>query len=110
MYTEGKLVKYRLEDGYLHFDHNYESVLLVYHKLITDEEGLPKITDAEVRALAAYVAFVDTFKQSLSRKDGNIMQLAAVLEQKWFKLCSAARIPNKITQNDMDAMLDSYTR
>lgn len=110
LYTEGKLVKYRLEDGYLHFDQNYPSVLIAYHKLITDDEGMPKVSDAEVRALAAYVAYVDNFKQSLIRKDGNAMQLAAVIEQKWLKLCSAARIPSKITQNDMDAMLDAHTR
>lgn len=43
---------------------------------------MPKVSDAEVRALAAYVAYVDNFKQSLIRKDGNALQLATVLEQK----------------------------
>ena len=110
LYTEGRLVKYRLEDGIMHFDSDYPSLLLVYHKLITDDAGMPKVNDKELRALATYVAYVDTFKKSLVRQDGNIMQLAAVLEQKWLKLCSSARIPNKLSQNDMDNVLDSITR
>lgn len=110
LYTEGRLAKYRIEDDVIVFDENYPDVLVVYHKLITDDEGLPKVNDKELRALAAYVAYVDTFKKSLIRQDGNAVQLAAVIEQKWLKLCSAARIPNKLSQNDMDSFLDAKTR
>jgi DNA-binding TFAR19-related protein (PDSD5 family) len=34
------------------------------------------------------------------------MQLAQILEQKWKSLCSQARIPEYINQNEMDEILN----
>lgn len=110
LYTSGKLIKYRLEGNVLSFDQDYANVMIVYHGIIVDDEGLPMLNDREVRALATYGAYSDIYRQSLVRKDGNMMQLAAVLKMDWLKQCSAARIPDTLSQNDMDKILDVKTR
>ena len=92
------------------FDRNYDNVVIVYHGIIVDDTGLPLLNDKEVKALATYAAYIDLYKQSLVRKDGNMMQLASVVKLDWLKLCRSARIPNNLSQNEMDAILDVRTR
>lgn len=110
LYHRGKLLNYRLEDNILHFDRNYNNVTIIYHGIIVDDEGLPLLTDKEIRALAAYAAYVDLYKQSLVRRDGNLVQLANVIKMDWLRYCSAARIPEKLSQNDINSILDVKTR
>lgn len=110
LYNSGKLLKYRLEGEYITFPRDYDSVTILYHGIITDNEGLPLLTDKEVQALAAYCAYIDTYKRSLILKDGNLMQLAAVLKQDWLRACNSARIPNQLSQNDLNDVLDVKTR
>lgn len=83
---------------------------MVYHGVIVDDEGLPLINDRELKALAAYCAYVDLYKHSLVRKDANAIQLAAVVKADWLKLASAARIPDYVSQNEMDDILDVKVR
>ena len=52
----------------------------MYHGVILDEEGLPYLTDKEVQALAAYIAYVDIYKKSIMKKDGNLVNLANVIK------------------------------
>ena len=91
-------------------DKDYNNVTILYHGVITDEEGLPYLNDKEVQALAAYIAYVDIYKKSLIRKDGNLFNLAANVKADWLRLCNSARIPEHITQNDMNDVLDVKTR
>lgn len=109
-YQRGHLAKYRIEGEYIVFDKDYNNVTILYHGVITDDEGLPFLTDKEAQALAAYVAYVDIYKKSLLRKDGNLFNLAANVKADWIRLCNAARIPDHITQNDINDVLDVKTR
>ena len=109
-YNKGHLVKYRIEGDYIVLDKDYNNVTIIYHGIILDEEGLPYLSDKEVQALAAYVAYVQTYKKSLIKSDGNLVNLANVIKADWIRLCNSARIPNHITQNDMNDVLDVKTR
>ena len=110
LYESGKLIKYREEGNELVFDDDYKNVTVLYHGIIVDDEGLPLLNDKEIRALAAFVVYSDTYKQALARKDGGLLQLAQVAKADWVKSCTAARIPDKLSQNDMDSILDVKTR
>lgn len=109
-YHKGHLAKYRLEGDSLVFDRDYNNVTIIYHGVIVDDDGLPYLTDKELQAVAAYVAYADTYKKSLIRKDGNLVNLANVIKADWLRLCNSARIPAHITQNDMNDVLDVKTR
>lgn len=109
-YNKGHLAKYRIEGDYLVFDNDYNDVTILYHGVITDDEGLPYLSDKEVSALAAYVAYFETYKQSIMRKDGNLVNLANVIKADWIRLCNAARLPDHISQNEMNDVLDVKTR
>ena len=109
-YNSGALVSYREEGDELVFDRDYDQITILYHGIITDDDGLPFLNDKEVQALATYCAYVDMYKQSLVQKNGNIAQLAATLEARWLRLCNAARSPMYLNQNEMDDVLDAKTR
>lgn len=79
-YNRGHLAKYRIEGDYLVLDKDYDNVTIMYHGVILDEEGLPYLTDKEVQALAAYIAYVDIYKKSIMKKDGNLVNLANVIK------------------------------
>lgn len=109
-YDSGALLKYRLEGDELVFDRDYPRVTVLYHGVIVDEDGLPYLNDKEVQALAAYCAYMDIYKQSLVRRDGNLFQMAQAVKNDWLRLCNSARIPMHLTQNDMNDVLDVKTR
>lgn len=110
-FTRGKLVKYKEGDNCLYFSRDYKNVMVVYHGIIADEEhGLPMVNEKEIRAIAAYVSYATLYKDGLKRRDGSLVQMAQMLEQKWLKLCNSARISEHLSENDMDAILDVKTR
>lgn len=110
-YQVGKLVKYKEGDNTLYFTRDYKKVCVIYHGILADEDtGLPMITDKEMNAIAAYVAYSMIFKESLQKRDGNLMKLAQVIKADWLKYCSAARVPEHLSQNDMDKILDAKVR
>jgi hypothetical protein len=80
--------------------------MVVYHGVEADEDGLPKINDKEMKAIAAYVAYATLYKEGLTKRDGGLVQLATTIQNEWLKRCNAARIPNYLNQNEMDAILD----
>ena len=110
LYEPGKLIKYREEGEDIVFDRDFSQVIIVYHGIIVDEDGLPLLNDKEVRALALYLVYSDTYKEALRRKDGELLKLALTTKNDWLKACTAARIPDVFTQNDMNAILDVKTR
>ena len=105
-YQKGKFAKYKEVDGTLYFNQDYPKVMVVYHGIEVDDEGLPKINDKEMRAIAAYVGYATLYKEGLTKRDASIMQFAASIQADWLKFCNSARIPSYINQNDMDAILD----
>jgi hypothetical protein len=46
----------------------------------------------------------------LVKKDSNLIQLANTIKSDWLQMCNAARIPDHLSQNDMDAILDVRVR
>ena len=111
LFTFNKLVKYREEDNSLYFARDYDSVMVVYHGIICDEEdSLPMLTDKELTAIAAYVAYVYNFKLGLQQRSQDLLNIANMLKAEWLRACNAARIPEYLSQNDMDSILDAKVR
>ena len=110
LYHHGKLVEYRQEDNSLYFDKDYSNVIIIYHGVIVDDEGLPLLNDKEVTALAAYIAYCDLYKRGIALRDKNLIELSEMTRREWLRACSAARVPVKFSQNDLDAILDVKTR
>ena len=79
-YEKGSLLKYRLEGDELVFNKDYSNVTILYHGIITDDEGLPYLNDKEVLALAAFCAYSTLYKKSIMLKDANLIQLAATIK------------------------------
>lgn len=110
-WTRGKYVKYDEGNGVLYFKRDYKHVMVVYHGIIADEEtGLPLLNDKELNAVAAYVAYVSIYKESIRKRDANLIKLAQAIKADWLQLCNAARIPEQFSQNDMDRILDVKVR
>ena len=109
LYDSNSLVHYRLEGDELVFDSDYNNIVILYHGIIVDEDGLPFLNDKEVHALALYCAYASLYKQSLVMKDGNAFQLAGALKADWLRACNAARV-RPMTQNEIDDILDVRTR
>lgn len=109
-YNNGeKLVKYKQIGDRLQFDKNYKDVLVKYHGVVLDEDGLPLINDKEMRAIAAYVAYAKTYRTALMHKDSNLISIAQVIKADWLQYCNAARVSSNLSQNDMDAILNAKT-
>ena len=84
--------------------------MVVYHGILADEEdGLPLVNDKELRAIAAFIAYTYMYKDSIKKRDGNLMKMAQVIKEDWLRSCNAARTPEHLSQNDMDAILDVAT-
>ena len=104
------IFKYDEGDGVLYFSRNYPKVMVVYHGIIADEEdGLPLVNDKELRAIASFCAYTSIYKESIRKRDGNLVKLAQIIKEDWLRNCNAARTPEHLSQNDMDAILDVST-
>ena len=106
----GKLVKYDKGENELYFAHNYPRVMVIYHGILADEEdGLPLVNDKELTAIATFVAYASLYREGIKKRDVNVIKLAQVIKEDWLRACNAARIPDHLSQNDMDAILDAKT-
>lgn len=106
----GKLVKYDKGNNELYFAHDYPKVMVVYHGIFVDEEeGLPLVNDSELTAIATFVAYASLYKEGIKKRDANILKIAQTIKEDWLRACNAARIPDHLSQNDMDAILDAKT-
>lgn len=108
---KGKYVKYKEGGNKLYFTRDYNNVSIIYHGVIVDEEdGLPMINHKEMKAIAAFIAYTEMYKDALKKRDRNSLALAQDLKMEWLRRCNAARIPDHLSQNDMNAILDVKTR
>jgi hypothetical protein len=55
------------------------------------------------------VAYASLYKEGIKKKDINTIKLAQTIKEDWLRACNAARIPDHLSQNDMDAILDAKT-
>lgn len=106
-YMGGKFVHYDKGDHkiYVH-NHHAKFVNILYKGPEVDEDGLPYLTPKEAEALAAYVAMTIKFKEGWQTNNQQTLQMAQLLEQKWLKLCSQAKV-RYLNQNDMNEILDA---
>lgn len=109
LYISGKYAKYERVGDKLFFDKNYGTINILYKGQILDDKGLPEITDKEAMAIATYCAYVDKYKEGIMTNNATVIQVASLLENKWYKLVDAARVPEYIDQNDMNEILDAST-
>lgn len=107
LYDSGKFANYELIDNTLYFNRNYGRIRVLYKGVVLDDTGLPRLTNKESLAIATYCANVMLFKQGLKTNNPNIIKMSQLIEQKWNKLCDAARVGESISQNDMDHVLDA---
>jgi hypothetical protein len=60
-------------------------------------------------AIAAFCIFAETRKQAIVTKDRNTWAQVQYLEQNWKSLCTQARVPEHLNQNEMDEILNITT-
>lgn len=106
----GKLIKYDKGENELYFTHNYPRVMIIYHGILADDEdGLPLVNDKELTAIATFVAYASLYREGIKKRDANIIKVAQTVKEDWLRACNAARIPDHLSQNDMNAILDAKT-
>lgn len=106
-YISGKLVKYKRSGNILQVTRGLPKVNILYHSIQLDEDGLPEINEKEADAIAAYIAFVTKQKEAWKTHNQVIMQEAQVIRKKWLFLLDAARVPEYVSQNEMNDLLDA---
>ena len=105
-YVSGKYVKYKRVGNKLYVNKGFKHVNILYHGILVDEEGLPEITEKEAIAIADYIAYTQTYKKAIRTLNRDIMQIAKDLKQMWLFHCDAARVPDYVSQEDMNRILD----
>lgn len=109
-YSSGKYAKYQQNGRTLYFDKDYGTVHIKYKELITDNEGMPEISDKEAQAIATYIAYVEKQKEAWRTNNANLLQMSQYMYQQWLRQCDQARIPDNVSQNEMDQALNARTR
>ena len=104
-YMPGKVLKYERVGDKLYFTHNYGKVNILYKGILSDEDGLPEISDKEAMAIATYIAYILKFKEALRTNNGDTLKMSQILYQQWAKQCDQAKI-KYMSQSDMDAILE----
>lgn len=107
LYISGKFLKYRQTGDRLYFTEPYNVVNILYKGVYSDEDGLPYLNIKEVDAIALYCVYTDGLKKARKTKDQATMQMAMADKQMWDKACSAARVPQSVSQNEMNQILDA---
>lgn len=110
LYISGKFVKYRRVGDKLYVNKGLSKVIVLYHREILDEDGLPIINDKEAIAIADYIAYVVKYKEAIKTNNKYILQQAQDLRQQWLFHADAARVPEYINQNEMESILEAQSR
>lgn len=110
LYIKGKFADYQRIGNKLYFDKNYGTVNILYKGQVLDGDGLPELNDKEVQAIAAYCAYVIKYREGIATNNANLIQVANTLKQEWFRYCSQAQVPEEISQNEMNNILDVKTQ
>lgn len=108
-YISGKYVKYRKVGDKLYVNKGLGKVIVLYHGQLLDSEGLPEINNKEAIAIADYIAYTIKYKEAIKTNNANTLQIANQLKQQWLFHCDAARVPEHVSQNEMDSILDAQT-
>ncbi len=114
-YISGRYVKYTQNGNILYLKDNCRGRVLnlLYYENIVDKDDLPRITYKEALAIATYVAQVQMFKKSIATNNSGLLNISQLLEKKLAYYIDQARIPDSISQNELNEILDtraSYDR
>lgn len=109
VYQSGRFVKYRREGDRIYVGKGVRRVSVLYHGELLDADGLPSINDKEALAIAEYITYVTKYKEAIRTNSKAALQMASDLKQQWLFHCDAARVPEHISQNEMDMILDAQT-
>lgn len=107
LYISGKYIKYREEGDKLYLADRFSTVRILFKGVITDDEGLPSLTEGEVDAIAVFCAYMKMYKEALVTRNPNTYQLAENLKVDWLHKCTQARAPEYLNQNEMDEILNA---
>ena len=80
-YQSGKYAKYQQIDNVLYFAEDYGKVNVLYHGVMLDDEGLPKLNDNEVLAIAVYCAYVKASKEYYTTLNRVVLEKMQLLKQ-----------------------------
>lgn len=106
LYISGHFVKYRREGNYIYVNEKINSVCILYHAEQLDEDDLPLINDKEAIAIADYIAYTIKYKEALRSNNQAVFQMAQTIKKQWQIHCDAARVPEYVSQNEMNDLLD----
>lgn len=106
LYMSGRFVKYRREGNYIYVTEDIGQVAILYHVETLDEDDLPLINDKEAVAIADYIAYTVKYKEALRSNNSAVFQMAQTIKRQWLIHCDAARVPEYVTQNEMNDLLD----
>lgn len=106
LYISGHFVKYRREGNYIYVNEKINSVCVLYHIEQLDEDDLPLINDKEAIAIADYIAYTIKYKEALRSNNQAVFQMAQTIKKQWQIHCDAARVPEYVSQNEMNDLLD----
>ena len=106
LYISGRLVNYRREGNYIYVTEKVDSVCVLYHTESLDEDDLPLINDKEAVAIADYIAYTVKYKEALRTNNSAVFQMAQTIKKQWQIHCEAARVPEYVSQNEMNDLLE----
>ena len=106
LYISGHYVKYRREGDYIYVNEPIEQVCVLYHTEQLDEDDLPLINDKEAIAIADYIAYTAKYKEALRSNNSAVFQMAQTIKKQWMIHCDAARVPEYVSQNEVNDLLD----
>ena len=109
LYISGKFVKYRREGNYIYVNEKIDSVCVLYHTETLDEDDLPLINDKEAVAIADYIAYTVKYKEALRSNNSTVFQSAQTIKRQWLIHCDAARVPEYVSQNEMNDLLEVFS-
>ncbi len=109
LYISGKFVKYRKVGDKLYVNKGLGRINILYHGILLDEDGLPEINDKEAIAIAEYIAYTYKYKEAIRTNNKNVLSMAQELKKQWLLHCQAARVPEYVSQEEMDRILDVQT-
>lgn len=109
LYASGEFIPYEIVDNIMYFTQNYPAVQILYKGFVAGDNGLPLITDKQAEAIATFIAAAKALKQGYITQDPKKIEWAQFLDNKWRSQCANARIPNYLSQNEMDEILDAKT-
>jgi len=111
LYPMGSYVNFRLvqehNDYYLEFDIDNVEVMIFGLGIEADCDGLPMVTEKEAEAITYYCAYL--YKQKMLFLGNQMATGIEFFEKEKNRKINAARTPNRLSQNQMNMILNAMT-